>query len=274
MSETQVKGKNVGDRSITDVDIDLSGAPAKTPLVAADSFAIIDSATNLTKRTLLSTLTTYLAALFAALNHGDHGVAVHKATSTDHPRDTRNAPASFLVTQAAHGFVVGSTIKLSGSTWVKTKADSSANAGTDGVVSQIVDAGNFYYVKGGFVPGTYTVGEDYFLSTGTLGAVMILSDPEVWTVGQVREFIGVGVSAGLMVNIDIGIEITAAYIDKYVTEALLDATAKLSLLRTAGLSNLEVQFGTMALYKFWTGTAAAYAAITPKDATTIYHIEE
>ena len=37
---------------------------------------------------------------------------------------------------------------------------------------------------------------------------------------------------------------------------------------------LILSLGTIALKNFWTGTAAAYAAITPYDANTIYHIEE
>lgn len=62
--------------------------------------------------------------------------------------------------------------------------------------------------------------------------------------------------------------------DVYVDDALIDANALVSLTRTNGLDPVNLQLGTMALYKFWTGTQAAYDAIAVKDAMTIYHVEE
>ena len=62
--------------------------------------------------------------------------------------------------------------------------------------------------------------------------------------------------------------------DKYVDVATLDANALLTLERTSDLPDLTVQFGTMSLKMFWTGTQAAYDALDPWDANFIYHIEE
>lgn len=62
--------------------------------------------------------------------------------------------------------------------------------------------------------------------------------------------------------------------DVYVDSASIDANALVSLGRTNEMEPVTLQLGTMALYKFWTGTQAAYDAIDPKDAFTIYHVEE
>lgn len=62
--------------------------------------------------------------------------------------------------------------------------------------------------------------------------------------------------------------------DSYVDGATLDANALLILSRNNTLENLSVQFGTIAIKNFWTGTQAAYDAINPKDASTIYHVQE
>lgn len=117
-----------------------------------------------------------------------------------------------IINQAAHGFAVGNCIKLVGSTWVKAKADSASNAGTVGLVSTVVDANNFKYLSGGLLPGTYTNGANYFLSPTTAGAIFIQSDPEVWDIGNVREFIGTGTANGLEIEIDLGQVITEAIV--------------------------------------------------------------
>jgi hypothetical protein len=147
-------------------------------------------------------------------------------------------------TQTAHGFAVGNAVGIVGSTWVKAKADSPANAVTLGLVSQVVDANNFRYVKGGVLAGTYTAGANYFLSTSVAGDLMILSEPEVWTDGQVRQYIGTGTKNGdgLDVEIDIGDVVGIGLApDKYVSAISFDATYRiLSLTRTGGLPALSV----------------------------------
>lgn len=70
---------------------------------------------------------------------------------------------------------------------------------------------------------------------------------------------------------------TGSAADKFVESvslAVVNNALKLQLNRSAGLDPLVALFGTMAGKTFWTGTAAAYAAINPKDSNTIYHIEE
>jgi hypothetical protein len=155
-----------------------------------------------------------------------------------------SADASILVNQTAHGFAVGNAVGIVGSTWVKAKADSPANAVTLGLVSQVVDANNFRYVKGGVLAGTYTAGANYFLSTSVAGDLMILSEPEVWTDGQVRQYIGTGTKNGdgLDVEIDIGDVVGIGLApDKYVSAISFDATYRiLSLTRTGGLPALSV----------------------------------
>ena len=62
--------------------------------------------------------------------------------------------------------------------------------------------------------------------------------------------------------------------DRFVESAKLDTAALLKMKRSAGLSDLDIQFGTIVLKDFWIGTQAEYDAIPAKDANTIYHIEE
>lgn len=117
-----------------------------------------------------------------------------------------------IVTQIGHSFIFGNTIKRDGlGNWILSKADTRANAGTVGIVSEIIDADHFRYVTGGLLPGTFVDGADYWLSTTTDGAIFIQSDPEVWEIGNVREFIGTGTATGLEIEIDLGDEITEAY---------------------------------------------------------------
>ncbi|HCY39950.1 MAG TPA: hypothetical protein DHV48_01090 [Prolixibacteraceae bacterium] len=154
------------------------------------------------------------------------------------------ADASILVNQTAHGFSVGNAVGLVGSTWVKAKADSVANAVTLGLVSQVVDANNFRYVKGGILAGSYTPGAAYYLSTSVAGGLMTLANPEVWTSGQVRQYIGTGTKGGngLDIEIDLGDEVSFASIrNDYVTNiAFNENTRVLTLTRTGDLAPLTI----------------------------------
>ena len=71
---------------------------------------------------------------------------------------------------------------------------------------------------------------------------MIQSDPEVWEIGQVREFIGTGIPEGLLVEIDLGDEITEEiFNDRYVTSLSFNAQSRvLTAKRSANLSDLTV----------------------------------
>lgn len=124
-----------------------------------------------------------------------------------------------IIYQIGHGFAVGNAIKLSGTTWVKAKADSTANAGTDGLVTEVVDANNFKYSKT-FLEGSFTNGANYYLSPTTAGAIFIQTNPETWSIGEVREFIGTGTPNGLDINIDVGQEITSSIIPVSIWDLL------------------------------------------------------
>jgi len=84
-----------------------------------------------------------------------------------------------VVTQIGHGFIFGNTIKRDGITglWILSKADTRANAGTVGIVSEVIDADHFRYITGGLLPGEFMDGADYFLSTITAGAIFIQTHP-------------------------------------------------------------------------------------------------
>lgn len=77
------------------------------------------------------------------------------------------------ITQAAHGFIVGNILKLTGTTtYAKAKADSSANAEVVGVVSAVADADNFTLLNEGYITGLsgLTAATTYFLSPTIVGA--------------------------------------------------------------------------------------------------------
>lgn len=110
--------------------------------------------------------------------------------------------------------MIGDCVKPYASGWIKTKADSRSNAGTVGVVKTILDTNTFEYIVGGLLPnpGAYVDGENYFLSLTNAGKLMTLPLVEIWNIGEIREFIGTGRPEGLMVEIDVGDEITGGNI--------------------------------------------------------------
>jgi hypothetical protein len=136
--------------------------------------------------------------------------------TTSDGKHTHKFEPGTTITQAAHGFTIGTAIKLYGSVWVKAKADIAANAGTVGLVSEVIDADHFKYVTGGLLPGNYTIGALYYLSTTVAGTLMIVTDESAWNLGEIVEFIGTGTAAGLEIEIDLGYEITEAIIPKSI----------------------------------------------------------
>lgn len=73
MAETQIKGENVGDRSLSHLDIDLSNAPAKATVVAGDRFAMVDSGDSLLKTASLNVVETYFNSKYSLVGHNhDH----------------------------------------------------------------------------------------------------------------------------------------------------------------------------------------------------------
>jgi hypothetical protein len=101
------------------------------------------------------------------------------------------------ITQASHGFVVGDTLYLSGSTYTKAIATSAAAAEVVGIVSRVIDASTFELTLSGEVSGLsgLTTGEVYFLSAATAGALTI-TEPSV--IGQVSVPVGVASSTTTM----------------------------------------------------------------------------
>jgi len=69
-------------------------------------------------------------------------------------------PASVgeIVTQAGHGFTVGTAIRHDGSSYVRAQADSRDNAQVCGIVSKVIDAARFQFVTDGFLPGSWVAG--------------------------------------------------------------------------------------------------------------------
>jgi hypothetical protein len=148
------------------------------------------------------------------------------------------------VFQLAHGFEPGEAVKIDQQSglWVRSLANQLENAGTIGIICRINDQDSFNIRIGGLLVGEYELGAIYFLSPFSLGKLFIQSDPEVWEMGNVREFIGTGVEGGLMIELDCGQEITDdVFDDKYLTQMLYDTqTRVLTLKRSFGLPDLFV----------------------------------
>lgn len=106
------------------------------------------------------------------------------------------------VTQASHGFAVGDVLYLNGSTYTKANASAAATSEVVGVVSRVIDTGNFEVMLNGELSGlvasSYTenalpaAGEAVFLST-TAGKLTV-TEPS--TVGEVSLPIGVASGSG------------------------------------------------------------------------------
>ena len=110
------------------------------------------------------------------------------------------------INQDNHGLNVGDAIYFDNVDYKKAKADDLSTSGVIGVVKEVTDTDNFIFQFGGVMTeGTWIAGVDYFLDNSTSGA--IVSEP-VYLIGETRVFIGQATSQGLLINIDIGQEIT------------------------------------------------------------------
>ncbi len=143
---------------------------------------------------------------------------------------------SITIAQTAHGFVVGDAIKITAAGWVKAKADSRANAGTVGFVSQVVDANNFKYIESGILPGEYIPAAIYLLSTATAGAIAAQTDPETFAIGQVREVVGVANSTGtaLIVGIQEGQVISSVLLEPNIVTSGSVANKVMTIKQSGG----------------------------------------
>ena len=94
------------------------------------------------------------------------------------------------INKTAHGLSVGDVVHLSGGSesgsgvYVKSKADTEANAVVDGMVSAVADANNFTLWMGGYATGFtgLTGSTTYYLSPTTAGA---LTSTKPTTPGQI-----------------------------------------------------------------------------------------
>jgi hypothetical protein len=110
------------------------------------------------------------------------------------------------INQDNHGLNVGDAIYFDNVDYKKAKADALSTSGVIGVVKEVTDTDNFIFQFGGVMTeGTWITGVDYFLDNSTSGA--IVSEP-VYLIGETRVFIGQATAQGLLINIDIGQEIT------------------------------------------------------------------
>jgi len=113
--------------------------------------------------------------------------------------------SNVVIYQPNHGLSAEQAIRHNGSIYVLAQADNDANSLVCGIVSEVIDADHFRYVTDGFISGgSWTPGYEYFLSPSVPGLVTTLSDPESWSVGQVRLSLGWGTTQGLKVEIDVG----------------------------------------------------------------------
>lgn len=90
------------------------------------------------------------------------------------------------IAQTAHGFAVGDVIRHNGTAYVKSQANSAANAEVIGIVTAVADANNFTVTTEGYAStfSGLTAGTTYFLSAATAG---LLTATEPSTVGQVSK---------------------------------------------------------------------------------------
>lgn len=97
------------------------------------------------------------------------------------------------VTQASHGFVVGDVLYINGGNYAKAQADTAVKAEVVGMVSRVIDSSTFELTLNGEVSGLtgLTMGEAYFLSASTAGAITA-TEPSV--VGQISLPVGVASS--------------------------------------------------------------------------------
>lgn len=111
------------------------------------------------------------------------------------------------ITQVGHSLVVGDVLYLNGSTYEKALATAANTAEVVGVVSRVIDVDTFELTLSGEVTGLtgLTVGEVYFLSADTAGAITA-TEPSI--IGNVSLPVGVASSAtSLYVDIKRGVTV-------------------------------------------------------------------
>jgi hypothetical protein len=151
----------------------------------------------------------------------DDSIYVDDGTTLNAVGGTSN---SVVVTQAAHGFVVGDVLYLNGSVYTKARADSANTSSVAGIVSRIQSVNVFQLTSGGKMSGLtgLTVGADYFLSPVTSG---LLTVTEPTTTGHVSQPVGIALSATeLQVAIKRGVVIGTSNVFTSISLANTSAT--------------------------------------------------
>jgi hypothetical protein len=77
------------------------------------------------------------------------------------------------IRQTGHGFTAGNVLRHNGTAWVKSQADTAANAVVGGIVLASLNADAFILCTGGYVSGLsgLTAGSVHYLSAATAGAL-------------------------------------------------------------------------------------------------------
>jgi hypothetical protein len=90
-------------------------------------------------------------------------------------RDVRGGTSatSQVIQQTAHGLSVGNVIRHNGTSWVKSQADTAANAVVGGIVIAVLSPDVFVMATGGYVAGLtgLTAGSVHYLDASTAGAL-------------------------------------------------------------------------------------------------------
>jgi hypothetical protein len=99
-----------------------------------------------------------------------------------------------VITQAAHGFIVGNTIRATASGYAKAQANSVANSrAVSGRVVAVIDANTFILQDSGVYGSGFTAGAEYWLSPTTAGGDQTTAPT---TSGQVVLPVGIGTPSG------------------------------------------------------------------------------
>lgn len=132
-------------------------------------------------------------------------------------RDEAAAEGDFTVTvnQPLHGLALYDAIRYDAtlSKFVKAQADNDINSQVCGIVVEVLDTNFFSYAYDGMISGgSWLAGSEYFLSPDVPGALITISDPEIWDIGEVRLSLGWATPDGFKIEIDVGDVITAEII--------------------------------------------------------------
>ena len=105
------------------------------------------------------------------------------STSFSISTNVNTEAARKTISQAAHGFTVGTPVRRTSGSYVAAQADSLANSLCDGIVTLVPDSGSFELTSGGYTSGLSGLvdGSQYYLDPASSGTV---TTTKTSTVGQ------------------------------------------------------------------------------------------